>query len=140
MDKELQLKRFLTRNQLFILNNNFNGEFKESFIKLKMTTNLELEKEILQMLDKELRNAYEKIYSQNEQRREKFANETVKRCSELYIKIMTGFLKTDYVKPESFDGCSTQAKDSAKKIFTDEFCDEEKDLMSHHLLNVKIKL
>jgi hypothetical protein len=92
------------------------------------------------MLDKELRNAYEKIYSQNEQRREKFANETVKRCLELYRKSMAGFLKTDYVKPESFDGYSTQAKDSAKKIFTDEFCDEEKHLISHHLLSVKIKL
>jgi hypothetical protein len=53
---------------------------------------------------------------------------------------MTGFLKTDCVKPISYDWYSTQPIDSEKKIFTDEFCDEEKDLISHHLLGVKIKL
>jgi len=140
MHKQLEAKEFVTRNELEVINNNLEKEIKESFKEQKMTRNSELEKEIFQMLNTELRNAYKKIYSINEEKRQIAANKTVEKCIEFYNRSMTEFMNSNYVKPNIFDEFSTQTKKFVKNEFTKKFCNEEKDFLEHHLLRVCLAL
>jgi hypothetical protein len=140
MHKQIEAKEFVTRNELEVINNELEKEIKESFKEQKMTRNSELEKEIFQMLNTELCNAYKKIYSINEEKRQIAANKTVEKCIEYYKRSITEFLNSNYMKPNIFDEFSTQTKKFVKNEFTKKFCNEEKDFLEHHLLRVCLTL
>ncbi len=140
MHKQIEGKEFVTRNELEVINNKLEKEVKDLFNEQKITRNSELEKEIFQMLNTELRNAYKKIYSENGEKKLIAANNTVEKCIEFYYKSITEFLNSNYVKPNIFDEFSTQRKKSVKDEFTKKFCNEEKEFLEHHLLRVCLAL
>jgi len=137
MNIELQRNNFLPRYELEVFNNKLKNDIIQLFSKIKKSQNYDLVKQMMHMIETELRSAYKRIYLENEEKRDKTANDTITKSVNTYRENMINFLKDkSFVKSFTFDEYSNEAKKLANKHFTEVFGEEEIDSYTPYLLKV----
>ncbi len=127
--KELETQYNLTRNRTFV-------KFNTS----KRSTNREIEKELYTLLNDNLTQFYEKIYAENEQRRERVANEKVENCSDLYRENVSQELDSKFLEPMILDELLKREKSKVSNIFIGIYGNEDRNLFASYYLKVSLNL
>jgi hypothetical protein len=140
MKSYLQTQSFIARKELETHYNLTRNGTIEKFDSSKKSTNREIEKELYTLLNDNLTQVYEQIYSENEQRRERVANEKVDTCSNLYRENVSQELDSKFVEPMILDELLKREKSKVSNIFIGIYGNEDKNLFASYYLKVSLNL